>query len=281
MILFAYHLFETVERIPKNRCAPERCLVKLKLFVVLVALVALAVTSCPAQEITVAAAADLQFAFQDVATRFQKDTGHNVKTIFGSSGNFFAQIQNGAPFDLFFSADIGYPQKLEAAGQSEPGTLYEYATGKIVLMAPKGSALDLKRGLPVLLDPQVKKVAIANPEHAPYGRAAVAALQHEKLYDQLSPKFVMGENISQTASFVVSGNADAGIVALSLALAPSMQEKATYVSIPEDEYPAIRQAAVILKSSQQKEVAKQFLAYLKKPEIISLLEKYGFTVPKS
>ena len=235
---------------------------------------------CQAQEITVAAAADLQFAFQDVAARFQKDTGHNVKTIFGSSGNFFAQIQNGAPFDVFFSADIGYPQKLEAAGLTESGTLYEYATGKIVLFAPKGSPLDLKRGLPVLLDPQVKKLAIANPEHAPYGRAAVSALQNEKLYDQVSSKFVLGENVSQTASFVVSGAADAGIVALSLALAPSMQEKATYVSIPDNEYPPIRQAAVILKSSQQKEIARQFMAFLKKPEIVSLLEKYGFAVPQ-
>ena len=240
----------------------------------------LASVLCQAQEITLAAAADLQFAFQDIAARFQKDTGHNVKTIFGSSGNFFAQIQNGAPFDMFFSADIGYPQKLEASGLTEPGTLYEYATGKIVLFAPKGSPLDLKRGLPVLLDPEVKKLAIANPEHAPYGRAAVAALQHEKLYDQLTSKFVMGENISQTASFVVSGAADAGIVALSLALAPSMQEKAIYVSIPEDEYPPIRQAAVILKSSQQKEISRQFMAFLKKPETVSLLEKYGFAVPK-
>lgn len=236
---------------------------------------------CPAQEITVAAAADLQFAFQDVAARFQKDTGHSVKLIFGSSGNFFAQIQNGAPFDIFFSADIGYPQKLETAALTEPGTLYEYATGKIVLLVPKTSALDLKRGLPVLLDPTVKKIAIANPEHAPYGRAAVAALQHEKLYDQASPKFVLGENISQTATFVVSGSADVGIVALSLALAPSMKEKGNYVAIPDDEYPPIRQAAVILKSSQQKEMARQFLAFLKKPEIVSLLKTYGFTVPET
>ncbi len=238
-------------------------------------------TFCAAQEITVAAAADLQFVFQDVATRFQKDTGHNVKLIFGSSGNFFAQIQNGAPFDIFFSADIGYPQKLEAAGLAEPGTLYEYATGKIVLLAPKASPLDLKSGLSVLLDPQIKKIAIANPEHAPYGRAAVAALQHEKLYDQISSKFVMGENISQTASFVVSGAADIGIVALSLALAPTAQEKASYASIPDDEYPPIRQGAAILKASQQKELARQFMAYLKKPEIVSLLEKYGFAVPKT
>ena len=235
---------------------------------------------CAAQEITVAAAADLQFVMQEVGARFKSATGKSVKLIYGSSGNFTQQLQNGAPFDMFFSADIGYPQKLEASGLTEPGTLYEYATGKIVLFAPTGSPLDLKRGLPVLLDPEVKKLAIANPEHAPYGRAAVAALQHEKLYDQLTSKFVMGENISQTASFVVSGAADAGIVALSLALAPSMQEKAIYVSIPEDEYPPIRQAAVILKSSQQKEISRQFMAFLKKPETVSLLEKYGFAVPK-
>jgi molybdate transport system substrate-binding protein len=235
---------------------------------------------CPAQEITVAAAADLQFAFQDVGSRFQKDSGHNVKLIFGSSGNFFAQIQNGAPFDIFLSADIGYPQKLEAAALTEPGTLYEYAIGKVVLLTPKASPLDLKRGLPGLLDPQVKKIAIANPEHAPYGRAAVAALQHEKLYDQVSAKFVLGENISQTGTFVVSGSADVGIVALSLAVAPSMQEKVNYVAIPDDEYPPIRQAAVILKSSQQKETARQFMAYLKKPEIVSLLKTYGFMVPE-
>jgi molybdate transport system substrate-binding protein len=253
---------------------------KTRTFALLLACAALVSSFCHAQEITVAAAADLQFAFQDIAARFEKDTGHKVKTIFGSSGNFFAQVQNGAPFDIFFSADIGYPQKLEAAGQSEPGTLYEYATGKIVLMAPKASPLDLNKGLPLLLDPRVTKIAIANPEHAPYGRAAVAALQHEKLYDQLSAKFVMGENISQTASFVVSGSADAGIVALSLALAPSFQEKANYVSIPDGDYPPIRQAAVILKSSQQKEIARQFMTYLKEPETVGLMEKYGFAVPK-
>jgi molybdate transport system substrate-binding protein len=232
-----------------------------------------------AQEITVAAAADLQFAFQDVAARFQKETGHSVKLIFGSSGNFFAQIQNGAPFDIFFSADIDYPKKLEAAGLTEPGTLYPYATGKIVLLAPQGSALDLNRGLQVLLDPAIKKIAIANPQHAPYGRAAVAALQHEGIYDKVTDKFVLGENISQTASFVVSGSADVGIVALSLALAPSMKEKGKYAEIPAGDYPAIEQAAVILKSSQQKEIARQFVTFLKTPAMQDLLRSYGFTVP--
>src|SRR5579859_7465827 len=166
-----------------------------------------------AQEITLAAAADLQFAFPDVAARFQKDTGKSVKLIFGSSGNFFTQIQNGAPFDVFFSADIDYPRKLEAAGLAEPGTLYSYATGKIVLWVPNQSKLDLGKGLRVLLDPSIGKISLANPEHAPYGRAAVAAMKHENIYDKISGKFVLGENISQAASFVAAGSADIGIVA--------------------------------------------------------------------
>ena len=247
-----------------------------------VAVVILLVSSgalASAQEITVAAAADLQFAFQDVAARFQTDTGVTVKLISGSSGNFFTQIQNGAPFDLFFSADIDYPRKLEAAGLAEPGTLYGYATGRIVLWAPKESKLDLSRGLRVLLDPAVKKIALANPEHAPYGRAAVAALKHENLHDKVSGKFVLGENISQTALFVVSGNADVGIVALSLAMAPAMKEKGKYVEIPTEDYPAIEQGAVILSSSRQKELARRFLDYLKTPPILELLKSYGFAVP--
>jgi len=233
----------------------------------------------PAQEITVAAAADLQFAFQDVAARFQEDTGITVKLISGSSGNFYAQIQNGAPFDLFFSADIDYPKKLEAAGLAEPGTLYEYATGRIVLWAPKESKLDLSRGMQVLLDPAVRKIAIANPEHAPYGRAAVAALKHENLYDKVSGKLVLGENIAQTALFVVSGNADVGIVALSLGMAPAMKEKGKYAEIPVEDYPAIEQGAAVLSSSRKKELARRFLAYLKTPPILELLKNYGFTVP--
>jgi molybdate transport system substrate-binding protein len=234
-----------------------------------------------AQEITVAAAADLQFAFNDVAARFEKETGKHVKLIFGSSGNFFAQLQNGAPFDLFFSADIDYPKRLEAAGLAEPGTFYPYATGKIVLWVPNESKLDLSRGLQVLLDPGIRKIAIANPEHAPYGRAAVAALRHEKIYEQVAAKLVLGENISQAASFVVSGSADAGIVALSLALAPSMKEKGKYVDIPVEDYPAIEQAAVVLKSSQNKEIARRFLTFLKTPGVQELLRGYGFSVPKA
>lgn len=234
---------------------------------------------CSAQQLSVAAAADLQFAFQDVATRFEKDTGHHVQLIFGSSGNFYTQIQNGAPFDLYFSADLDYPKKLDAAGLTEPGTLYKYATGQLVLWVPKESKLDLSKGLTALLDPAVKKIAVANPQHAPYGRAAVAALKHENLYDRLANKLVLGENISQTASFVVSGSADAGIIALSLALAPSMKEKGKYVSVPAEDYPPIVQGAVILKSSKQPALDRQFMNYIKSPAIVELMKGYGFVVP--
>jgi molybdate transport system substrate-binding protein len=243
------------------------------------ALFLLARVICAAQEITIAAASDLQFAFHDVKARFEKDTGAHLTMIFGSSGNLFTQIQNGAPFDLFFSADIEYPQKLEAAGLAEAGTLYEYGTGKLVLWAVRDSRLDLNRGLQVLLDPEIKKIAIANPEHAPYGRAAVAALRQRRIYDKVADRLVLGENISQAASFVVSGSADVGIVALSLALAPSLKEKGKYAEIPASQYPAIRQAAVILRSSKQKRGAEQFLAYLKMPAVIELLKNYGFSGP--
>ncbi len=231
-------------------------------------------------EITVAAAADLTFAFKDVAAKFQAQTGDAMKLSFGSSGNFFSQIQNGAPYDLFFSADISYAKKLEAAGLIEPGTLYEYAIGKIVLWVPSASKLEVSKGLEVLTDPAIHKIAMANPEHAPYGRAARAAMQKEGVYDQIKGKIVLGENISQTAQFVQSGNAEIGIIALSLALAPTMKDKGRYFEIPADYYPAIEQAAVVLKSSKKKELAKKFIAFLRQPDMIELMQRYGFVVPK-
>src|SRR6202142_1505662 len=160
----------------------------------------LAGSLCSAQEITVAAAADLQFAMQEIGSRFQQESGKTVKFIYGSSGNFAQQLQNGAPFDMFFSANLDYPRQLDAAGLVEPGSFYEYAVGKIVIWGPNQSKLDLNSGLKALLDPSIKKIAIANPQHAPYGKAAVSALQKENSYDQVNDKFVLGENISQTAS---------------------------------------------------------------------------------
>jgi molybdate transport system substrate-binding protein len=241
-------------------------------------LLAAAFTQCAkAQQITVATASDLQFALNDIATRFEKATGKKVNLIFGSSGNFFAQIQNGAPIDVFFSADVDYPKRLEAAGLTEPGTLHEYATGKIVMWVKKDSPLDLARGLQVLLDPAITKIAIANPAHAPYGRAAVAAMRHAGLYDKVSGKFVLGENVSQTASFVASGNADIGIVALSLALASSMAEKGRYKEIPTDAYPAIQQGDVILKAAKDKKTAQAFVEFIRTPEVLEVLRHYGFS----
>jgi molybdate transport system substrate-binding protein len=230
------------------------------------------------QEITVAAAADLQYAMQDVAARFQKETGKTVKLIYGSSGNFFQQIQNGAPFDMFFSANLDYPKKLEAAGLTEPGTYYQYAKGKIVIWVPNDSKLDLSSGLQTLLAPSTKKIAIANPQHAPYGQAAVAAMQKENVYEKVKDKFVLGENISQTASFVVSGSADVGIVALSLALSPNMKDRGRYAEVPAGDYPPIEQACAILSSSKNKESARQFLSFFKAPAIADLLRRYGFEV---
>jgi molybdate transport system substrate-binding protein len=229
------------------------------------------------EEIRVAAAADLKFAMQDVAAQFEKQTGAKVDVTYGSSGNFFSQLQNGAPFDLFFSADIDYPRKLEAAGIAEPGTLYEYAIGRIAIWTPADSKLDVTSlGWRALLDASVQKIAIANPEHAPYGRAAVAALQKSGIYDQVKSKLVYGENISQAAQFVQSGNAQAGIVAMSLAVSPGMKDGKRW-EIPADMHPPIEQAAIILKNAANKDAARAFLEFVKSKTGRAMLANYGFT----
>jgi molybdate transport system substrate-binding protein len=147
-----------------------------------------------------------------------------------------------------------------------------------VIWVPKDSKIDLSAGLKALLDPSVKKIAIANPQHAPYGQAAVSAMQKEGIYEKAKDKFVLGENISQTASFVVSGSADIGVVALSLALSPNMKDKGRYADVPADEYPPIDQACVILSSSKNKELAQEFLSYLKNAAVAEILARYGFDV---
>jgi len=233
-----------------------------------------------AQPLTVAAASDLQVLLPDIAKRFERETKIPVATTFGSSGNFFAQIRNGAPYDLFFSADVDYAERLEDAGLAERGSLVEYATGRIVLWTRKDSGVNLTVGLGILASPRVRRIAIANPEHAPYGRAAVAALEHEHLYQALQSKLVLGENVSQAAQFAQSGNAEVGILALSLALSPPLQKAGTMYRMPDDWYPPIRQAAVVLQRSTQKAAAKQFLTFLERPEIARILEQYGFAVNK-
>jgi molybdate transport system substrate-binding protein len=232
-----------------------------------------------AQEIRVAAAADLNYALVDVAQTFESRTGKKVSLTFGSSGSFYNAIQDGAPYDVFFSADMDYPKKLEAAGLVVPGSLYEYAVGRIVLWVLNTSKLDLSRGLAVLTDPSVNKIAIANPQHAPYGRAAVAALQSAQLYGRVSAKFVMGEDLIQTLQFIESRDADIGIIALSLALSPSIINSGRYALIPSGVYPSLRQAAVVLKSSKDKATAQLFLDFVKTQPASFMLAQYGFELP--
>jgi molybdate transport system substrate-binding protein len=232
-----------------------------------------------AESLTVAAAADLTFAFRDVAAQFQQQNADQLRISYGSSGNFFSQIKNGAPYDVFFSADVQYPQKLATAALIEPGTIYLYAAGKIVIWVPAASKLDLRRGLDVLLDPGINRIAIANPEHAPYGRAAVAAMQHDAIYDKVKAKVVMGEDISQAAQFVQSGNADTGILALSLALAPPMKERGRFVIIPLNDYPPIVQAACVIKATQHPELAKRFMEFMKQPATVAKMAEHGFVPP--
>jgi molybdate transport system substrate-binding protein len=235
-----------------------------------------------AVEIKVAAAADLSAAIEKLNAAFEKQSGIHLAVSLGSSGNFFAQIQNGAPFDLFLSADKSYPEKLEQAGQTE-GAIVPYARGQLVVWTANRTQLRLAAKadhiLRALASPAIAKIAIANPEHAPYGRAAVAALTHDGVYDQVKSKIVLGENISQTAQFAQSGNADVALVALSVALSEPMRQSGNYVLVPQSSYPPIEQAGVVVKSSQHKQEARRFLEYLTSAEARSILHGFGFSDP--
>jgi molybdate transport system substrate-binding protein len=234
------------------------------------------------QEITVAAAADMSAALPQIVDIYTKKTGRTVKLSFGASGNLTTQIRNGAPFDVFFSADEECPQQLIAEGLAVNNTLYRYAVGRLVLWVPNDSPLDLSSlGIKALLEPSVKKISLANPATAPYGRAAAATLRHFQIYDQVLSKLVLGENISQAAQFVESGNAQTGLIALSHALAPAVKEKGRYWAVPLDAYPTLNQAAVVVSKSKQQDAARMFLEFLRSPEATSLLTSYGFSLPAS
>jgi molybdate transport system substrate-binding protein len=235
--------------------------------------------SAQQQKLRIAAASDLQFAMADLSGQCEKQTGTATDITYGSSGNFFAQIQNGAPFDLFFSADIDYPEKLDAAGLTEPGSLNKYAVGRIVIWVPSESKIDVARQKwDSLLLAGVQRIAVANPQHAPYGRAAVEALKRAGMYDQVQSRLVYGENISQAAQFVQSGNAQVGIIALSLALSPAMKDGKRW-GIPVEGYSAIEQGAVIIKNSQNKDAARKFLEFVKSDSGRAILARFGFAIP--
>ena len=233
-------------------------------------------------EVAVAAAADLSTVLKEIGANYEKKNGVKVKLSFGASGALTQQIQNGAPFDLFFSADMDYPGQLIASGQADGTSLYQYAVGRLVLWIPSNAPLDIEHhGMNVLLDPWVKRIAIANPQHAPYGRAAVAAMKHAGVYDRVADRLVLGESVSQAAQFVESGNAQAGFVALAHAVAPGMRGKGQYWEVPANAYPTLAQGVVALSHSQHKTEAAEFLEYIKTKEAAELFRKYGFTLPQS
>lgn len=228
----------------------------------------------------IAAASDLQFALTEVAASFTKDTGHTVNLTFGSSGNFLRQIQQGAPFQMFMSADEGFVRQLADAGKTEDaGTLY--AVGRIVLFSPKGSPLavdaDLTDLRAALADGRIQKFAIANPEHAPYGRAAEEALRSRGLWDAVQPRLVLGENVSQAAQFATSGTAQGGIFAYSLALSQHVGDRGAYVLIPAEWHKPLRQGMVLIKGAN--DTARAFYAYVQQPAARTIFRKYGFVLP--
>ncbi len=243
------------------------------------ALLASTLWAGPPGHLAIAAAADLQFALLEVKDAFVKThPGAEVSVTYGSSGNFYAQLMNKAPFDLFLSADLTYPKQLVEAGLADGATEFLYSRGRIVLWAPKESPIPVEQlGMKALSHPAAKKIAIANPRHAPYGRAAEAALTKLGLLEALTPRLVFGENISQTAQFVQTGAADIGIIALSLTKAPAMATGRMW-EVPPDLYSPLNQGGVIPNHAQNKAGALAFRAFMQSPEGIAILRRYGFQV---
>jgi molybdate transport system substrate-binding protein len=238
-------------------------------------------TLAAAQTLSIAAASDLRFALDDIVAAFEKGkSGHKVRVSYGSSGNFFAQLSQRAPYDMFLSADLMYPAKLIEAGHGVADTKFSYAVGRLVIWAPTNSPTDPSRqGIESLKASSVRRIAVANPEHAPYGRAAVAALRHFGIYEVVKDKLVYGENIAQTAQFVESGSADLGLIALGLALAPAMKEKGRYWEVPLNAFPRLEQGGVILRWSKNRELTTDFRAFMLSDPGQAILRRYGFFMP--
>ncbi|HLK68106.1 MAG TPA: molybdate ABC transporter substrate-binding protein [Bryobacteraceae bacterium] len=225
-------------------------------------------------ELAIAAAADLNFALEEVSSEFAKS--HPTTTLriaYGSSGNFYAQLRSHAPFDLFVSADVEYPRKLATEGLAIADSVFVYGVGRIVVWVPAQSTLDPATAMQ---SAALHHLAIANPQHAPYGHAAELAMRSMGVYDSVEGKLVLGENIAQTLQFVQSGAADAGIVALSLAIAPAVRSQGRYWEIPLNAYPKMEQGGVIVKDSPE---AREFRSWLLAPEGRAILKRYGFYMP--
>ena len=230
--------------------------------------------------VSVAAAANLKAVMADLKAGFEAEHPEaEVSVTTGASGNFFTQIENGAPFDVFFSADRDYPQKVAAAGLGAPSGEVVYAVGKLVVWAPRSSPLPLEqKGLAAVADPAVKKLAIANPAVAPYGRAAEAALRAAGIYDAVKDRLVLGENVSQTAQFAQSGAADAALIPLSLTFAPELKDGKVLV-VPPGTYPAQEQSAIVLKEAKEAALAQAFVSFVTGAQGHEILRKYGYSLP--
>lgn len=246
-------------------------------FALLLAPIFLLARPALAEDLTIAAAADLKFAMAEVVEAFRSaNPGDKVEVIYGSSGKFFTQIVNGGPFDLYFSADIAYPRELEQKGLTDSETR-PYALGRIVLWSLKPELAEVP--LKELPTAPIRKFAIANPQHAPYGLRAQEALQHQGVWEAMQPKLVLGENIAHTAQFVDSGAADAGIVALALVLSPTMEGKGAWTLIPADWHEPLEQGYVILKRAADNALAHRFADYMASEPARVVMRRYGFVLP--
>lgn len=235
-------------------------------------------TGAIADTLTVAVAANMQYAFDDLQAAFTKDTGHEIKPVYNSSGKFTAQILNGAPFDVFLSADMEYPEKLHKEGFAAAAPKV-YAYGALVLWTMKD--IDLGNWQSALASPAVGKISVANPKTAPYGRETMKALAHFKLDEALKPKFVFGESISQTNQYIHSRSADAGFTAKSVVVSPEMKGQGKWIDLPRDSYQPIAQGIVVLKHGQQNnaKAAQQFLDFVLSARSRAILERYGYLLP--
>ena len=237
-------------------------------------------TSAWADAPVIAGAADLKFALEEIAFKFRQDTKREVKLVFGSSGNFYRQIEQGAPFQMFLSADEGFVFKLADAGKTvDRGDLY--ALGRIAIIVPRRSPLkadgEFKDLSAALTDGRLKKFAIANPEHAPYGRRAEEALKHAGLWERIKGKLVLGENVAQAAQFATSGSTQGGIIAYSLAKAPAVATLGEFALIPDAWHQPLMQRMVLLKGADT--TAQACYSYLQQPVARAIMKQYGFVLP--
>ncbi|RPH30036.1 MAG: molybdate ABC transporter substrate-binding protein [Bacteroidales bacterium] len=247
-----------------------------KILLVNFLLLSISIQNILAQPISIAAAADLRFAMNELTKEFNKANPEiKIDVIYGSSGNLYQQIVNSAPYDVFFSADKSFPNKLDSLNLTESKPKL-YAIGHLVLWS---STLDLTKGIALLSDNGIKKIAIANPAFAPYGKRAIECLKYYKLYDRILCKIIKGENVSQTAHFVLTGNAEVGLIALSLALSPEMMSKGKYFIIDEKSYSKLEQAFVVIKKSQINKDILKFVQFIESEQARRILDKFGFNPP--